>query len=98
MQVTVECETDIEIVGNIREHDVAEIGIDTTSSRFTTVIFYSMRADIVEIDFVFHQLVSSENDRGIDLPHEKAIFTGPIMGYVFLHSQIERQTAYGLIR
>ena len=90
LQVAVEGETDVEIVGDVGEHDVAEIGIDAPSARFATIVFDAVRAHVVHVDFVFHQLVSAKDNGGIHLPHEETVFAGTRAGNVFFHSQIER--------
>ena len=42
-----------------------------------------------KVDFIVYQLVTSEDDRGLDLPHKEVIGRWEVSRYVFFHGEIE---------
>ena len=92
IDVAVEGEVHILIVGDVREHDVAHVCIDTASATLSAVGLYVVGTAVVHVHLVFYQLVAPKDNAGLHLPHKKTIALFLQMArHIFLHGKVEGQ-------
>ena len=90
--IVVESKINVDRRGDVREHDIVHVGIDTASPTLATIHSNAVCATILHIHLSVHKLVAPEDNRRFNLPH-KEIFVGrKVTSHILLHSQIERQS------
>lgn len=78
------------IGSDIGQHDIAHVGIDAAASALAPHHIDAVCTAIIQIDFIFHDLIAPEYHSRRDLPEKEHILLSR-MRQVFFHRQIERQ-------
>ena len=92
--VAVEGVADLLVLRDIAEHDVAHVGIDAAAATLAAIGLYAMCAAVVEVHLVLYELVAPEDDGGVDLPHEEAVFFVYRARNILFHGKIEGQDVH----
>ena len=89
-----ECQTHILVGCYVREHDVGHVGVDTASSAFATIGLYVVLSAIFYVNLVLYELVASEDNSRVNLPHEEILALVEVAGNVFFHGEIECEPSF----
>ena len=92
VDVAVEREVDPLVLCDVGEHDVAAVGIDASATALAPIGLNAVCAAVVHVHLVLYQLVASEDDRRVALPHEEAVVFVHVACHVFFHRQIEYES------
>ena len=81
-----------------RQHNVASICIHTTTTTLAPIHLNAMCSTVIHINLTFHQLVASEDNRWLHLPHkEQIVIISHMASDILLHSKIKWQSSIRLI-
>ena len=99
VDILVESQLYVLIAGDIGEHHVGHVGIDTSAPALAPEGLNVVSFAKVKVHFALNQLIASEYDGRLHLPHEEAVVAiVQCAGNVFFHSKIEAETPYVFVR
>ena len=91
IDVVVEGKSDIFTMIDVAEHNVVHIGIYASAPAFAAIGLDAVLSTVVQIDFVFDELVASEDDRRVHLPHEETLVQIGVSCQKLFGSKVKRE-------